>query len=87
MGKDGGRDHWPEVGPALLAGGGWKAGQVIGATDKNGGKVADRPVSYEDVFATLYATLGVDARKTHFKDPSGRPLNVLADGEPIKELG
>ncbi len=86
VGKDGGRDHWPEVGPALLAGGGWKAGQVIGATDKTGGRVADRPVSYEDVFATLYHTLGVDARKTHFKDPSGRPQAVLDGGQVIKEL-
>ena len=84
--KDGGRDHWPEVGPALLAGGGWKAGQVIGATDKSGGRVTDRPVSYEDVFATLYHLFGVDARKTTFKDPSGRPQHYLEGGEPIKEL-
>lgn len=86
VGKDGGRDHWPEVGPALLAGAGWKAGQVIGATDKLGGRVVDRPVSYEDVFATLYHTLGVDARKTHFKDPSGRPQSVLDGGTVLKEL-
>lgn len=86
VGKDGGRDHWPEVGPALLAGAGWKAGQVIGATDKLGGRVVDRPVSYEDVFATLYHTLGVDARKTHFKDPSGRPQAVLDGGTVLKEL-
>ena len=84
--KDGGRDHWPEVGPALFAGGGWKAGQVIGATDRTGGRVADRPVSYEDVFATLYQALGVDARKTHLKDPSGRPQSLLDTGTPIKEL-
>ncbi|MCU0703246.1 MAG: DUF1501 domain-containing protein [Fimbriiglobus sp.] len=84
--KDGGRDHWPEVGPALLAGAGWKAGQVIGATDRIGGRVTDRPVSYEDVFATLYATLGVDARKTHLKDPSGRPQSLLDAGQVIREL-
>ncbi len=84
--KDGGREHWPEVGPALLAGAGWKAGQVIGTTDKNGGRVTDRPVSYEDLFATLYHTPGVDARKTTFKDPSGRPQQYLEGGEVVKEL-
>src|SRR5262249_55286920 len=55
----GGRDHWPEVGPALLAGGGIRDGQVIGATDRLGGKVVSRPVSYQEVFATLYHYLGI----------------------------
>jgi uncharacterized protein (DUF1501 family) len=62
--KNAGRDHWPEVGPALLAGGGLKGGQVIGATDRHGGRVASRPVSYQDVFATLYTTLGIDPSAT-----------------------
>ncbi len=84
--KDGGREHWPEVGPALLAGGGWKAGQVIGSTDRTGGRVTDRPVTYEDMFVTLYHVMGIDPFKTIFKDPSGRPQALLDHGQVIKEL-
>ena len=84
--KDGGREHWPEVGPALLCGGGFKGGQVIGSTDRTGGKVASRPVSYEDVFASLYKILGIDATKTTIKDPTGRPQFLMDKGEVIQEL-
>jgi hypothetical protein len=84
--KDGGRDHWPEAGPALLAGGGLRGGQVIGATDRLGGKIASRPVSFEDVFATLYRTLGIEANSTALKDPSGRPHFILDRGDAIREL-
>jgi uncharacterized protein (DUF1501 family) len=83
--KDGGRDHWPEAGPALLAGGGMKGGVVIGQTDRLGAKVVSRPVSYQDVFATLYRCLGI-ATTTTLPDPTGRPQHLLADAEPIREL-
>jgi uncharacterized protein (DUF1501 family) len=56
----GGRDHWPQVSCALMAGGGMKTGQVIGATDRLGDHVVSRPVTYGDVFATLWKTLGID---------------------------
>jgi hypothetical protein len=84
--KNAGRDHWPEVGPALLAGGGLKGGQVIGATDRQGGRVVSRPVQYQDVFATLYHVLGIDPSATTLTDPNGRPQHLLERGEPVPEL-
>jgi len=84
--KQAGRDHWPEVSPALLAGGGLKGGQAIGATDRGGGRVVSRPVQYQDVFATLYRTLGIDPSATTLTDPNGRPQHLLERGEAIREL-
>ena len=84
--KNGGRDHWPRVGPALLAGGGMRTGQVIGETDRNAGSPISRPVHYKDIFATLYRNLGIDARQVTINDPQGRPQYLLDDGEPIGEL-
>lgn len=81
-----GRDHWPNVGPAILAGGGVRTGQVIGETDKIAARVIERPVSYQDVFATLYRSLGIDALRTTIPDPRGRPQYLLDAGEPISEL-
>lgn len=81
-----GRDHWPRVMQAFIAGGGMKNGQVIGATDRYGGEAADRPVHLREVFATLYHNLGIDAKATTITDPAGRP-HYLVDGyDPIKEL-
>lgn len=84
--KDGGRDHWPRVGPALLAGGGMRTGQVIGETDRIAGSVVSRPVHYKDIFATLYRNLGIDARQITIDDPQGRPQYLLDEGEPIAEV-
>jgi uncharacterized protein (DUF1501 family) len=83
--KTGGRHHWPQAGPALL-GGGIKAGQVIGATDRLGDEVTSRPVSWKDIFATLYRNLGIDARNVTLPDPQGRPQFLLDDGQPLAEL-
>ncbi|MDA1276607.1 MAG: DUF1501 domain-containing protein [Verrucomicrobia bacterium] len=85
--KDGGRDHWPRVSCAVLAGGGMKTGQVIGATDRLGGEAVDRPVRFGDVFATLYQNLGIDVSKTTLPDLAGRPQYLVEDGStPIREL-
>jgi hypothetical protein len=84
--KNAGRDHWPEVSPALLAGGGLKGGEVIGATDRVGARVVSRPVHFQDVFATLFRVLGIDASTTTLTDPNGRPQHLLERGEPIREL-
>jgi uncharacterized protein (DUF1501 family) len=85
--KDGGRDHWPRVSCALLAGGGFKTGQVIGATDRLGGEAVERPVSFPEVFATLYHALGIDTARTTLRDLSGRPHYLVADNaQPLKEL-
>jgi uncharacterized protein (DUF1501 family) len=83
---NGGRDHWPAVGPALLAGGGMKVGQVLGVTDRLGGAVVSRPISYQDVLATLYHNLGIDPETTTLLDPNGRPQHLLDQGKPIREL-
>jgi uncharacterized protein (DUF1501 family) len=84
--KSAGRDHWPEVSPALIAGGGLKGGQVIGATDREGARVVSRPVQFQDVFATLYRALGIDPSATTLTDPNGRPQHLLERGEPLREL-
>ncbi|MEZ6126096.1 MAG: DUF1501 domain-containing protein [Planctomycetaceae bacterium] len=84
--SNGGRDHWPRVGPALLAGGGLRTGQAIGATDRSAGSPVSRPVHYKDVFATLYHCLGIDARRTTINDPQGRPQYLLDEGEPLSEV-
>jgi hypothetical protein len=84
--KDGGRDHWPAVGPVLLAGGGMKVGQVIGTTDRYAAAVVSRPVRYQDVFATLYHNLGIDPSGTTLTDPNGRPQHLLDQGQPMREL-
>ncbi|QDU40976.1 hypothetical protein Mal4_53390 [Maioricimonas rarisocia] len=82
----GGRDHWPRVGPCLLAGGRMRTGLVIGETDRYASEPRSRPVHYKDVFATLYRHLGIDARQVTLTDPQGRPQYVLDEGEPIAEL-
>lgn len=85
--KEGGRDHWPQVSCALLAGGGMKTGQVIGSTDKNAENAKDRPVHFQEVFATLYHNLGLDARTTTVTDLSGRPHYLVDDPYlPLPEL-
>ena len=84
--KNGGRDHWPRVGPAFLAGGGMNVGQVIGATDRVAGTATARPIRYKDVFATLYHNLGIDPHNVTIIDPHGRPQYLLDEGEPIREL-
>lgn len=81
-----GRDHWPRVAMALLAGGGMRTGQVIGSTDRVAGSATSRPVHYKDVFATLYRNLGIDAKRTTIVDPTGRPQYLLDEGEVIHEL-
>jgi uncharacterized protein (DUF1501 family) len=80
-----GRDHWPQVSCAILAGGGMKTGQVIGSTDRTGGSAKDRPVQFGEIFATLYHNLGLNPETTTVLDPTGRPQH-LAEGRVIPEL-
>ena len=84
--KDAGRDHWPQVGGGLLAGGGFRTGQVIGATDRTGGAIVDRPVHFAEVLATLYRHLGVDVADLRLDDHTGRPQMLLDDPQPLPEL-
>jgi uncharacterized protein (DUF1501 family) len=85
--KDGGRDHWPRVSCALLAGGGMKTGQVIGATDRLGGEASERPVHFQEVFATLYHNIGIDVNKATIHDLTGRPQFLVDNNyQPMREL-
>jgi hypothetical protein len=81
-----GRDHWPSAMSILFAGGGAAGGQVVGATDRLGGEPARDRVSPWDMIATIYRHLGIDAKSTHVPDPAGRPMPILPEGEPIREL-
>jgi hypothetical protein len=83
--KFAGRDHWPPVNFALLAGGGMRTGQVIGSTDAIAAYPKDRPVTFQNVFATLYHNLGIDPSAT-VTDRSGRPMFLLDEREPIAEV-
>jgi hypothetical protein len=80
-----GRDHWPGAFSVLFAGGGMKVGQVIGATDRSAMWPTTHPYSPGDVLATVYDFLGIDTQQ-EFHDRSGRPMRILADGRPIREL-
>jgi hypothetical protein len=80
-----GRDHWPDTSCVLLSGAGIRGGQVIGASDAEGGKPVDRKVAPEEIAATIYQKLGIDWQK-EYVTPQNRPVKILAAGEPIKEL-
>ncbi len=80
-----GRDHWGNSMFCLMGGGGVKGGQVVGSTDRLGTAPASRPVTPSNVHATIYHVLGIDP-KLQLLDPTGRPVNVLDDPEPIREL-
>ena len=83
----GGRDHWPRVGMALLAGGAMRTGQVIGSTDRLGGEAVDRPVHFQEVFATLYHCLGIKLHETVVHDSFGRPQRLVDSCyQPIHEV-
>jgi uncharacterized protein (DUF1501 family) len=83
--KDAGRDHWPGAFCVLMAGGGLRMGQMIGATDRNGAYPTTKPYSPGDILATIYQVLGIDWSEA-FHDLSGRPIKVLSDGHPVTEL-
>lgn len=81
-----GRNHWPVVMSMCLAGGGMRHGQVIGASEADGGRIKDRPVTPADLAATIYRHMGVPLDTTYL-DPRGRPRFVVEEGgKPIEEL-
>src|SRR5262249_14728045 len=88
-----GRSHWPQAGFLWVAGGGLRTGQVIGATDARGEHPVGPPIRMQNVLATLYTLLGIDPAAT-FRDPTaapcraptGRPLPLLDDPQPIAAL-
>jgi Protein of unknown function (DUF1501) len=80
-----GRDHWPSAFSTLIGGAGLKTGQAIGATDKQGGSVIDRPTTPADLAATILSTLGIDPHTT-LQTPLGRPVELVSGGKVIEEL-
>jgi uncharacterized protein (DUF1501 family) len=86
QGSTDGRDHWPNVMSMALAGGGFRHGQVVGASEKDGGRIKERPVTPGDLAATIYHHFGVP-QDTTYLDSTGRPRNVVEEnGKPIREL-
>jgi uncharacterized protein (DUF1501 family) len=83
--KGAGRDHWPQVSCALMAGGGMKTGQVIGATNRLGEHASNRPVTFGEIFATLFRNLGINPETTTINDPTGRPQHVI-DSPVLREV-
>jgi hypothetical protein len=80
----GGRDHWPRNFSVALAGAGVQGGRVVGTSDSKAGEPTDRPVSIEDLGATIYKVLGIDYRKLYHAN--GRPIAINKEGEPVQEL-
>jgi uncharacterized protein (DUF1501 family) len=83
--ENAGRDHWSPVSSAFLAGGGMRTGQAIGATNRLGEYAKERPVTMQEIVATLYHNLGIDTTHTTITDPTGRP-QYLVDARPVAEL-
>ncbi len=80
-----GRDHWPNAFSIVMAGGGVKGGQVVGATDKQAAEVSDRPVTPQDMVATVLYGLGIDHKQV-LHTPLGRPVPVADGGKVVREL-
>jgi len=81
-----GRDHWPRVSCALLAGGGMKTGQAIGATNRLGEFPVNRPVDMQEIVATIYHNMGIDPHYATVVDPTGRPRFLVDMRDAIREL-
>ena len=81
-----GRDHWLESGFSLFVGGGLQMGQVIGATDRLGGRPVGKPYTAQNVLSMVYRHVGIDPERTTIADASGRPHYVLTNPNPIVEL-
>jgi hypothetical protein len=80
-----GRDHWSPVMSALVAGGGMRMGQAIGASTARGERPQDRRYTVPQVLSTLYRTIGIDPATT-FPNGAGRPIHIVEDRSPVTEL-
>jgi hypothetical protein len=86
QGSADGRNHWPQVMSIALAGGGLRHGQVIGATEPDGGSIQERPITPADIAATIYRYMDVPLDATYL-DNQGRPHYIVQNnGQPIREL-
>jgi hypothetical protein len=80
-----GRDHYPQAFNVALAGSGVRGGRVVGATDKDGVEVVDRPVTVPDLFCTFCQALGINPREENQSDV-GRPLKIVEKGNAVEEV-
>lgn len=85
QGSSDGRNHWPIVMSMTVAGGGFRHGQVIGATERDAGQIRERPVTPGDLAATIFQHMGVPQNIT-YADNRGRPRFVIESGSPIAEM-
>jgi hypothetical protein len=85
LGSGPGRDHWAPLNCAVLLGNGLKMGQVVGESDEKGAYPKSRPLTPQDLMATIFHVLGIDL-KVQYVHPSGRPTNMIDDGKVIDEL-
>ena len=83
--QNAGRDHWPRSWSVVVGGGGMKSGQVVGATDKDGVDIVDRPVGVMDLIGTLTKAMGINVDQ-QYTTPRGRPIKIVDGGKPIQEL-
>jgi hypothetical protein len=86
MNAEGGRDHWGNVFSVAFAGGEIKTGITVGKSNARGEYPIDRPFTPEDVSATVFHHLGIEANKVSFPDATGRPIYLVEHGEPVREL-
>ncbi|MGN6543845.1 MAG: DUF1501 domain-containing protein, partial [Aureliella sp.] len=86
MNANAGRDHWGNTFSVLFGGGGMRMGQAIGRSSARGEEVVERPIDPQDVAATIYHHLGIDAQSVSFRDALDRPMPLLDKGVPIREL-
>ena len=84
--RGGGRDHWSKAYSVMLAGAGIRPGAVVGASDATGAFVKDRPISPEDILATMYHLKGIDPDTTTIPDRVKRPVRLIDSGQVIEEL-
>ena len=80
-----GRDHWPQAFSIVMAGGGLRRGIVLGATDRIGAAVTDRPITPPDMAATILHALGIDPATT-VHTPVGRPVELASGGRAVMDL-
>lgn len=86
MNKDAGRDHWGKTFSVVFGCGSMRMGQVIGRSDARGETIVERPIGPQDVASTVYQHLGIDSQSVAFRDQNGRPIYLIEQGQPIREL-
>jgi hypothetical protein len=86
MNSSAGRDHWGRVFSVMMAGGNMSRGLTVGASNARGEYPIDRALDPQDVSATVYHHLGINAKAITFPSNDGRPMHLVEKGEPVREL-